>query len=132
MCLQCSKICLVMVWSFNWQLQSMKGQWNVTRLRSDQNNASNFRIEGLRVRVHLKQYVLLSTKYMQCALNHLISLSVQKLFSTCTRVPEIEGTLHCKDFGKKSWSKKFIFLRGSGLYSSSKGKSKVQSVTVMI
>ncbi|XP_078377048.1 growth factor receptor-bound protein 14-like isoform X1 [Oculina patagonica] len=48
----------------------------------------------------------------------------QKLFSTCTRVPEIEGTLHCKDFGKKSWSKKFIFLRGSGLYSSSKGKSK--------
>lgn len=55
-----------------------------------------------------------------------ISLSLQKLFSTCTRVPEIEGTLHCKDFGKKSWSKKFIFLRGSGLYSSSKGKSKVE------
>ncbi|KAJ7391954.1 SH3/SH2 adaptor [Desmophyllum pertusum] len=48
----------------------------------------------------------------------------QKLFSTCTRVPEIEGTLHCKDFGKKSWNKKFVFLRGSGLYSSSKGKSK--------
>lgn len=48
----------------------------------------------------------------------------QKLFSTCTRVPEIEGILHCKDFGKKSWSKKFFFLRGSGLYSSSKGKSK--------
>ena len=42
----------------------------------------------------------------------------------------MEGLLHCKEFGKKSWSKKFIFLRGSGLYSSSKGKSKVESELV--
>lgn len=48
----------------------------------------------------------------------------QKLFSTCSRVPEIEGTLQCKEFGKKSWNKKFLFLRGSGIYSSNKGKSK--------
>ena len=42
----------------------------------------------------------------------------------------MEGLLHCKEFGKKSWSKKFIFLRGSGLYSSSKSKSKVESQLV--
>ena len=54
--------------------------------------------------------------------------TLQKLFSTCARVPEIEGYLHFKDFSKKSWSKKFFFLRGSGLYCSTKGKSKVDGV----
>ena len=50
----------------------------------------------------------------------------QKLFSSCTSIPELGGTLHCKEFGKKSWNKKFLLLRGSGIYLSNKGKSKVR------
>lgn len=48
----------------------------------------------------------------------------EKLFSSCTSIPELGGTLHCKEFGKKSWNKKFLLLRGSGIYLSNKGKSK--------
>ncbi|XP_031560624.1 growth factor receptor-bound protein 14-like isoform X3 [Actinia tenebrosa] len=49
---------------------------------------------------------------------------LQKLFRQCTQVPEIASMLYIKDFSKKSWSKKYLILRGSGLYSSTKGKSR--------
>ncbi|EDO42246.1 predicted protein [Nematostella vectensis] len=49
---------------------------------------------------------------------------LMNLLSKCTRVPEISDVLHIKDYTKKSWTKKFIILRGSGLYTSHKGKSK--------
>ena len=41
------------------------------------------------------------------------------------RVPEIEGTLYSKDGYKRPWKKFFFILRSSGLYYSTKGKSKV-------
>ena len=39
-------------------------------------------------------------------------------------VPEIEGVLYMKDGYKKPWKKYFFILRSSGLYFSTKGKSK--------
>jgi hypothetical protein len=42
-------------------------------------------------------------------------------------VPELEGFLNLKDGYKKSWKKVYIILRASGLYYSTKGKSKVQA-----
>ena len=41
-------------------------------------------------------------------------------------VPEIEGVLYMKDGYKKPWKKYFFILRSSGLYFSTKGKSKVR------
>nr|XP_055038851.1 growth factor receptor-bound protein 7 isoform X1 [Misgurnus anguillicaudatus] len=38
--------------------------------------------------------------------------------------PEIQGYLHVKEGGKKSWKRLYCFLRRSGLYCSSKGQSK--------
>ena len=40
-------------------------------------------------------------------------------------MPELEGFLNLKDGYKKSWKKVYIILRASGLYYSTKGKSKV-------
>ena len=41
-------------------------------------------------------------------------------------MPELEGFLNLKDGYKKSWKKVYIILRASGLYYSTKGKSKVK------
>ncbi|XP_013407727.1 growth factor receptor-bound protein 14 isoform X2 [Lingula anatina] len=49
---------------------------------------------------------------------------LQNLFSESDRVPDMQGFLHVKDAGKKSWKKMFFLLRGSGLYYSTKGTSK--------
>ncbi|RXN02621.1 growth factor receptor-bound 7-like protein [Labeo rohita] len=38
--------------------------------------------------------------------------------------PEIQGFLHVREGGKKSWKKLYFLLRRSGLYCSSKGQSK--------
>ncbi|XP_051969818.1 growth factor receptor-bound protein 7-like isoform X1 [Xyrauchen texanus] len=38
--------------------------------------------------------------------------------------PEIQGYLHVREGGKKSWKKLYFFLRRSGLYCSNKGQSK--------
>lgn len=38
--------------------------------------------------------------------------------------PEIQGFLHVREGGKKSWKKLYFVLRRSGLYCSSKGQSK--------
>ena len=65
-------------------------------------------------------------------LSHMLTHIFQNLLSTCSRVPEVQGTLIAKDFSKKSWNKKFFILRGSGLYCSNKGKSKVQSLVFSI
>ncbi|XP_029782066.1 growth factor receptor-bound protein 10 isoform X3 [Suricata suricatta] len=45
-------------------------------------------------------------------------------FLNCSSCPEIQGFLHVKDLGKKSWRKLFVCLRRSGLYCSTKGASK--------
>ncbi|XP_069768308.1 growth factor receptor-bound protein 10 isoform X2 [Narcine bancroftii] len=45
-------------------------------------------------------------------------------FLNSSSCPEIQGFLHVKELGKKSWKKLFVFLRRSGLYFSSKGNSK--------
>ena len=50
---------------------------------------------------------------------------LQEYFSSTSRVPELEGWLHFKDGYKTRWKKIYVILRASGLYYSSKGKSKV-------
>ncbi|TSL82547.1 Growth factor receptor-bound protein 7 [Bagarius yarrelli] len=42
----------------------------------------------------------------------------------CGSCPEIQGYLHVREAGKKSWKKLYYVLRRSGLYCSSKGSSK--------
>ncbi|XP_029782074.1 growth factor receptor-bound protein 10 isoform X4 [Suricata suricatta] len=49
-------------------------------------------------------------------------------FLNCSSCPEIQGFLHVKDLGKKSWRKLFVCLRRSGLYCSTKGASKPNKV----
>ncbi|KAJ7313390.1 hypothetical protein JRQ81_004714 [Phrynocephalus forsythii] len=45
-------------------------------------------------------------------------------FLNSSSCPEIQGFLHVKDLGKKSWKKLYACLRRSGLYCSTKGSSK--------
>uniref|UniRef100_A0A3P8VTJ1 Growth factor receptor-bound protein 10a n=1 Tax=Cynoglossus semilaevis TaxID=244447 RepID=A0A3P8VTJ1_CYNSE len=45
-------------------------------------------------------------------------------FLNSSSCPEIQGFLHIKDPGRKSWKKLYMFLRRSGLYYSTKGTSK--------
>ena len=52
-------------------------------------------------------------------------IMMQEYFSESGRVPEVEGVLYMKEALKKPWKKYFFMLRASGLYHSSKGKSKV-------
>uniref|UniRef100_A0A3B1K6B2 Growth factor receptor bound protein 7 n=1 Tax=Astyanax mexicanus TaxID=7994 RepID=A0A3B1K6B2_ASTMX len=42
----------------------------------------------------------------------------------CGSCPEIQGYLHVREAGKKSWKKMYFILRRSGLYCSTKGSSK--------
>lgn len=46
-------------------------------------------------------------------------------FLNSSSCPEIQGYLHLKEPGRKSWKKLYMFLRRSGLYYSTKGTSKV-------
>ena len=52
---------------------------------------------------------------------------IEEFFNAGNRIPEIEGPLWLKQEGKKSWKKHYFVLRGSGLYYSPKGKSKVRN-----
>ncbi|XP_043530642.1 growth factor receptor-bound protein 7-like isoform X3 [Chiloscyllium plagiosum] len=45
-------------------------------------------------------------------------------FLNAQNCPEIQGFLHIKDKGKKTWRRLYFFLRRSGLYYSTKGMSK--------
>ncbi|XP_020661876.1 growth factor receptor-bound protein 10 isoform X1 [Pogona vitticeps] len=45
-------------------------------------------------------------------------------FLNSSSCPEIQGFLHVKELGKKSWKKLYACLRRSGLYCSTKGSSK--------
>ncbi|KAF3817070.1 hypothetical protein GH733_013812 [Mirounga leonina] len=45
-------------------------------------------------------------------------------FLNSSSCPEIQGFLHVKELGKKSWRKLYVCLRRSGLYCSTKGASK--------
>lgn len=45
-------------------------------------------------------------------------------FLNSSSCPEIQGYLHLKEPGRKSWKKLYMFLRRSGLYYSTKGTSK--------
>uniref|UniRef100_A0A4W3K038 Growth factor receptor-bound protein 10b n=1 Tax=Callorhinchus milii TaxID=7868 RepID=A0A4W3K038_CALMI len=45
-------------------------------------------------------------------------------FLNSNSCPEIQGFLHIKELGKKSWKKLYVFLRRSGFYCSLKGTSK--------
>ncbi|XP_060704613.1 growth factor receptor-bound protein 7-like isoform X1 [Hemiscyllium ocellatum] len=45
-------------------------------------------------------------------------------FLNAQNCPEIQGFLHVKDKGKKTWRRLYFFLRRSGLYYSTKGMSK--------
>lgn len=55
---------------------------------------------------------------------HVICFDFQN-FLNSSSCPEIQGYLHLKDPGRKSWKKLYMFLRRSGLYYSTKGTSKV-------
>lgn len=59
-------------------------------------------------------------------------LLLQEYFSSTHRVPEIEGILYSKEGYKKPWKKYFFILRSSGLYYSTKGKSKVRVVMLVV
>ncbi|XP_033620826.1 growth factor receptor-bound protein 10 isoform X2 [Fukomys damarensis] len=45
-------------------------------------------------------------------------------FLNSNSCPEIQGFLHVKDLGRKSWKRLYVCLRRSGLYYSTKGTSK--------
>ncbi|XP_045876801.1 growth factor receptor-bound protein 10 isoform X3 [Meles meles] len=45
-------------------------------------------------------------------------------FLNASSCPEIQGFLHVKELGRKSWRKLYVCLRRSGLYCSTKGASK--------
>ncbi|CAD7687023.1 unnamed protein product [Nyctereutes procyonoides] len=45
-------------------------------------------------------------------------------FLNSSSCPEIQGFLHVKELGRKSWRKLYVCLRRSGLYCSTKGVSK--------
>uniref|UniRef100_A0A8C5K7P1 Growth factor receptor bound protein 10 n=1 Tax=Jaculus jaculus TaxID=51337 RepID=A0A8C5K7P1_JACJA len=45
-------------------------------------------------------------------------------FLNSSSCPEIQGFLHVKEMGRKSWKKLYVCLRRSGLYCSTKGTSK--------
>ncbi|KAK2504765.1 hypothetical protein MC885_003333 [Smutsia gigantea] len=45
-------------------------------------------------------------------------------FLNSSSCPEIQGFLHVKELGRKSWKKLYVCLRRSGLYCSTKGASK--------
>ncbi|XP_056618026.1 growth factor receptor-bound protein 10 isoform X3 [Triplophysa dalaica] len=45
-------------------------------------------------------------------------------FLNSSSCPEIQGYLHMKEMGRKSWKKLYVLLRRSGLYISTKGMSK--------
>ncbi|XP_037693103.1 growth factor receptor-bound protein 10 isoform X2 [Choloepus didactylus] len=45
-------------------------------------------------------------------------------FLNSSSCPEIQGFLHVKELGRKSWKKLYLCLRRSGLYCSTKGTSK--------
>ncbi|XP_054427357.1 growth factor receptor-bound protein 10 isoform X2 [Pteronotus mesoamericanus] len=45
-------------------------------------------------------------------------------FLNSSSCPEIQGFLHVKEMGRKSWKKLYLCLRRSGLYCSTKGSSK--------
>ncbi|NXS72346.1 GRB14 protein, partial [Pandion haliaetus] len=49
---------------------------------------------------------------------------ILQMFLSSSTYPEIHGYLHAKEQGKKSWKKLYFLLRRSGLYFSTKGKSK--------
>lgn len=48
-------------------------------------------------------------------------------FLNSSSCPEIQGFLHVKEMGRKSWKKLYLCLRRSGLYCSTKGSSKVSA-----
>lgn len=50
-------------------------------------------------------------------------------FLNTSSCPEIQGFLHVKELGRKSWKKMYLCLRRSGLYCSTKGSSKVTFAT---
>ncbi|KAM8933453.1 growth factor receptor-bound protein 14 [Pelodytes ibericus] len=52
------------------------------------------------------------------------STDMLKMFLSTTSYPEVQSFLHMTEKGKKSWRKCFFVLRRSGLYFSTKGKSK--------
>nr|XP_051709126.1 growth factor receptor-bound protein 10 isoform X5 [Oryctolagus cuniculus] len=45
-------------------------------------------------------------------------------FLNASSCPEIQGFLHVKELGRKSWKRLYVCLRRSGLYCSTKGTSK--------
>lgn len=51
---------------------------------------------------------------------------LQQNFLNSSSCPEIQGFLHVKELGRKSWKKLYVCLRRSGLYCSTKGTSKVR------
>lgn len=59
---------------------------------------------------------------------HFPSSPLQENFcGTSIIVPDLEGVLHLKEDGKKSWKQRLFQLRASGIYYVPKGKTKVRS-----
>lgn len=58
--------------------------------------------------------------------NHHLHFPLQQNFLNSSSCPEIQGFLHVKELGRKSWKKLYVCLRRSGLYCSTKGTSKVR------
>lgn len=54
------------------------------------------------------------------------SLLQENFCGTSIIVPDLEGVLHLKEDGKKSWKQRLFQLRASGIYYVPKGKTKVR------
>lgn len=68
--------------------------------------------------------LLIQPPLQKCPLLDAVCVSLQN-FLNSSSCPEIQGYLHLKEPGRKSWKKLYMFLRRSGLYYSTKGTSKV-------
>jgi hypothetical protein len=55
------------------------------------------------------------------------AILLKEFFTSSGRVPELEGNLFYKEQGeKKTWKKAYFMLRSSGIYYSTKGKTRVR------
>jgi len=71
--------------------------------------------------------VELKLKHCDCSAFQVKDAAANNSFS-----PAVDGFLHFKLEGKKTWRKLYFVLRASGLYYNPKGKGKVQTIVRML
>lgn len=84
--------------------------------------------KGLLIQVNTNTCRGTSFAFRTWPLTFFVSVSpLQENFcGTSIIVPDLEGILHLKEDGKKSWKQRLFQLRASGIYYVPKGKTKVR------